>query len=100
MEGITASGISLPLNAYGDRDIPLHLEIVNSDVAFREDIDASFMHLCNYDYVLLENVKIRLSGDKPLVKIWSDAGEVRLKNVDAPNLRVETADEAFFAQPI
>ena len=58
------------------------------------------MHLCHHDYVLLETVKIRIPGDRPLVKIWSEEGEVRMRNVDAPNLRVEKADEAFFAQPI
>lgn len=100
MEGIRATGITLPLNAYGDKDIPLHLEIVRSDIAFREDREASFMHLCHHDYVLLETVKIRIPGDRPLVKIWSEEGEVRLKNVDAPNLRVEKAEEAFFTQPI
>jgi len=100
MEGIRATGISLPLNAYGDKDIPLHLEIVHSDIAFREDREVSFMHLCHHDYVLLETVKIRIPGDRPLVKIWSEEGEVRMRNVDAPNLRVEKADEAFFAQPI
>ncbi|MBR4960204.1 MAG: right-handed parallel beta-helix repeat-containing protein [Clostridia bacterium] len=100
MEGIRASGISLPLNAYGDSEIPLHLEIADSDITFREDREAAFMHLCHYDYVLLENVKIRIPGDKPLIRIWSEEGEIRLKNVDAPNQRVEKSEEPFFAQPI
>jgi len=100
MEGIRASGISLPLNAYGDRDVPLHLEISDSDIAFREDREAAFMHLCHYDYVLLENVKIRIPGDQPLIRSWSDEGEIRLKNVDARNQRVEHSEEPFFAQPI
>lgn len=103
-DGIQATGISLPLNAYGDPDVPLQLEIVRSNITFKEGKDVAFLHLCHHAEVLLDTVQIRYTGDtppeSPLIQLWSKDGRILLNDVDAPNLRIEEATEPFFAQPI
>ena len=98
-ENITASGIRLPLNAYGDRDVPLTLELRGCDVSFAE-IPPAFMHLCHHRRVTLENVTVHGTGDAPLIRRWSKDGVIEIRSCDAPNEAVVDADEQFFAQSI
>ena len=97
MENCTATGIVLPLNAYGDEKIPLLLTIRDCELSFREE--TPFMHLCNYERVLLENLKIHQVGKQPLIKKWSE-GEIVLRGVTSDNKEIVKAEEAFFARPI
>ncbi|MBQ2725471.1 MAG: hypothetical protein IJF78_07185, partial [Clostridia bacterium] len=89
----------LPLNAYGDRDVPLTLELRSCDVSFAE-IPPAFMHLCHHRRVTLDNVTVRGTGDAPLIRRWSDNGVIEIRSCDAPNEAVVDADEPFFAQSI
>ena len=98
-ENITASGIRLPLNAYGDRDVPLTLELRGCDLSFAE-IPPAFMHLCHHRRVTLENVTVHGTGDAPMIRRWSKDGVIEIRGCDAPNEAVVDADEQFFAQSI
>ncbi|MDD3242914.1 MAG: glycosyl hydrolase family 28 protein [Eubacteriales bacterium] len=100
--GVTATGIKLPLDAYGDADTPFALEMKDVDM----ELDASFaapavVHACNFSRLTLENVTVRGKADA-LIATWSQ-GDISLKNVSCqpePAQRVRAADYPFFSAPI
>ena len=104
-ENVEASGISMPLTAYGDPEVPLSLTFRNCSVAFRADAslraDVAFMHLCHFDRVLLDHVSVDNPGTSPLVKTWSDNGELTMRDCTfTGSSAVVAADEPFFARAI
>jgi len=102
-ENVVASGVSMPLDVYGDTNTPVILELKNMDFTFRTGFDAvSFIHACNYERITLKNVTIRGAGKAPLIKTWSE-GKIELKDVkcDIPDeRRVVPATEEFYSRPI
>ncbi len=102
-ENIRASGVSMPLDAYGDTAAPVIVEMVNMDFTFRAGFDkVAFMHAGNYERITLDKVTVRGTGNAPLIKTWS-AGKVELKDVktDIPeDQRVVPATEPFRSKPI
>jgi len=102
-ENITATGISMPLDVYGDTNTPVIVEMKNMDFTFRKGFDAvSFIHACNYERITLDGVTVKGAGRAPLIKTWS-AGKIELKKVscDIPEeRRVVPATEKFFSRPI
>ncbi|MDP4133081.1 MAG: glycosyl hydrolase family 28 protein [Bacillota bacterium] len=80
-ENIKASGISMPLTAYGDKDTKVSVEFKNVDFSFREGYEeTSFMHLCFYKKVIINNVTITNAKSNPLIKTWSD-GDIEIENL-------------------
>lgn len=102
-ENIVATGVSMPLDVYGDTNTPVIVEMKNLDFTFRPGFDAvSFIHACNYERITLDNVSVRGAGKAPLIKTWSP-GKIELKNgkSDIPEeRRVVPATEKFFSRPI
>lgn len=102
-EDITASGVSMPLDIYGDTAIPVSVEIKNMDFTFRNGSDnVSFIHACNYERILLDSVRIKGAGKAALIKTWSK-GSIEMKDVkcDIPEeRRVVPATEPFYSKPI
>jgi hypothetical protein len=102
-ENITASGVSMPLDVYGDVKIPVVLEIKNMDFTFRKGCDrVAFVHACNYERITLERVNIKGTGSAPLIKTWSK-GTIELKDVKCAipePQRVVPATEPFYSRPI
>lgn len=102
-ENIKASGVSMPLDVYGDAKTRVIVEMVNMDFTFRTGFDkVAFMHAGNYERISLENVTIKAAGSAPLIKTWSQ-GKIELKNVksDIPEARqVVPATEPFHSKPI
>lgn len=101
LSGIHATGVTLPLNVYGDRENPIRMEITDSEIHFHESVEPdAFCHLCNHDWFRLQNTTITYKGNGALVKTWSDEGEIRVENLNAPSGKIVKADEPFFAQAI
>lgn len=102
-ENVVASGVSMPLDVYGDTNTPVIVEMRNVDFTFRKGFDAvSFIHACNYERITLEGVTVKGAGAAPLIKTWS-RGAIELKGVecDVPeSRRVVPAAEPFFSRPI
>ncbi len=102
--GIRATGIGMPLTAYGAADCPLILSMEDVDVRFREDVThTAFLHAAHLEQLVLKNVTIRSAADAPLVKLWTQGGRLDLTDVsyDLPREQwVQPAREPFFAQPI
>ena len=100
-ENIKASGVKLPLTAYGSEKVQCNITIKDCDIEFsKEAKGVPFIQAAHFERIMLENVKVVNLADAPLIKKWSD-GEIELKNVEAEdNSYIETATEDFYAQSI
>lgn len=102
-ENIKATGISMPLIAYGDKDIPVTLELVNVDISMRESFEKTdFIHAANYKKILLENVNVGNYQGECLVKSWT-SGDVQCKNVNcgiSEDRIIMQTEEEFVCGPI
>lgn len=103
-EHIKASGISLPLTAYGSPDLPLSLTLRDVEVSFAPEArKQAFVHAANFDTVRLERVRTDTAAGYPLVKRWTQSGEVILRDVTcktSPEKQVVYTEEPFFCKPI
>lgn len=104
-ENIIASGVSMPLTAYGDAEIPVILEIRNLKFAFREGSETiPFMHLCNFERITLESVKIANKSGAPLIKLWPGVtGRTEFSGVECSldeDDFIQPADGPFVCRPI
>ncbi len=80
-ENIKSEGIKRPLVLYGDKDVKASLEVINCSVEFSEDAKCSFMQLCNFDKVLLQDVNVKGCQNEVFIKKWSDDGEILKENL-------------------
>lgn len=103
-ERIHATGIGMPLTAYGSAEVPLSLVLRDVDVAFREDVqNTAFLHTANFDRILLENVRVDKAPDAPLIKSWTEGGTILFRNVSYPLPETEWVkytDEPFKCKAI
>ena len=102
-ENIKATGIELPLTAYGSAELPVDLTLKHVDVSFRDDVkDVDFLHLAYYGNVWLDDVHVTAQGDMHLIKHWTQ-GNISLANVtcSAPeNEWIVEAQEPFYCKAI
>jgi len=101
-KNIKATGVSMPITAYGDETWRITLKMENVDLSLREgheEID--LLHVCNYDEISLKNVTVKNASGGSLIKKWSE-GRILLENVVAEGCKekVKTAEEPFFAMTI
>ena len=98
---ITATGISMPINAYGSEDVPLKLAIENTTIGIRKGADLrALIHAAHFDTIRLCGVRISGFRGDCLVRTWTD-GNVITKDTDAGGALIKKpAGEAFFARPI
>jgi len=81
-ERLAATGIAMPLVAYGDEKTPVAVEIRNARIAFRDGCEqASLMHVCNYARITLDHVAVANRRGSPLIKTWSD-GKIELEHLE------------------
>ena len=99
-ENIKAENISMPLTAYGDKDVKIELELKNIDVSFSAE-NIPFIQGANFDKLILDNVKIN-GNVTSLVKSWTNGGRFYIDNVtgDVPKDDVIYTDEPFICKPI
>lgn len=105
LENIQATGIAMPLTAYGSPDVPVTLTMKNLDISFREDLEenTAFMHAANYERIRMENVTINKKPDAPLIKSWTTSGQIDLRNVTCEipeEERICYTDEPFVCKSI
>ncbi len=101
---IRAANISMPLTAYGSPEEALELTMENVDVTFSpEAAHTAFLHAANYCRITLKDVTVRKKGDAPLIKTWTEGGEILFDNVNCgiPRDRwVVRTDEKFVCKSI
>ena len=98
---IKATGVSMPITAYGSEEIPLTLKIENTDISLREGCGLkALIHAAGYELIKIDGVNISgFSGDC-LVRTWSD-GKIEVKDTEPAGTPVSLpADEKFSAVPI
>lgn len=80
--GIRATGIGMPLTAYGTAACPLLLTMENMEVSFREDgEDVCFLHAAHFEKLRLHNLTLHKKAGAPLVKTWTQGGELDFSNI-------------------
>jgi len=105
-ENIKASGIAMPLTAYGDADVPVEVTLENIEFSFSEGKeDTTFIRAANYKKIRMKNVKVLNAGADHLIKSWDTEkkGEIELINVECSipeENRIVYTDEPFFCQAI
>ena len=100
---VRATGVRLPLTAYGSEEQPLSLTLRDVSVEFAENARAPFMHLAYWDAVRMTRVRIRGVKAPVLIKAWSDGRSVELADCDLGGYAGETfarTDEPFVCTPI
>lgn len=103
-ENIRATGISMPLTAYGDEKEPCSITMKNIEFSFREGFEhTTFMHAANLRMLSMKNVKIQNAFNSTLVKLWGNMiPEMNMENING-NLEDDyliKAEEPFVCQPI
>lgn len=97
---IIATGVAMPLTAYGREGEELSLTLRDIQVSLKDTMAAeSFIHAAHFRRLQLENVTV--TGKLGcLVKTWSD-GDISLKNVTCcAGLEIQKAEEPFFSNAI
>ena len=94
----------MPLTAYGSAEVPLLLTMRDVNVSFREGVvNTAFLHAANFDRILLENVRIEKENDAPLIKTWTQGGQIVLRNITCgipEENRVVYTEEPFICKAI
>jgi hypothetical protein len=93
----------MPLTAYGDKDIPVTLELKNVDISMRPGFETvDFMHVANYKKITLDHVTLHNHRGKYLIKDWTGGNAEFVEvscGVEKENYVVRT-EEPFVCQPI
>ena len=98
---IKAESVSMPITAYGDKNVPVTLKLKNVEITMREGYeDIDLVHICYYDSVVFENLSVSNYKGDCIIKKWSD-GKIVLNNVNCGNAKeVKEAYKPFFTKAI
>ena len=97
-ENISAKGIGMPFNAYGDRENPLTLKLENCDISFSEPSDCAIR---GGNFTLVEAKNVRLENiNGALIKCFGEAGEIRAEGVSGIDRLMDQTDEPFYSKSI
>lgn len=97
-DGIEAKNILMPLNAYGDPVETVDIYIRNSSISFVGDADC-VIRGGNFGRIQIDSVEVK-NLDAPLVKVYGEVGEIKVKDLVGVNDIYTVADEEFEADPI
>ena len=97
-ENISAKGIEMPFNAYGDRENPLTLKLKNCDLSFKESVDC-VIRAGNFALIDAYNVKIENHAGA-LVKCFGNEGAINAVNLMGVGKLIEKTDEPFYSKSI
>ena len=97
-EGIRASGIEMPFNAYGDSENPLTLTLKDCSVAFAQEVDCA-VRGGNFALIEAKNVHFdNLRG--ALVKSHGTPGRICAEGVTGIERLCDVTDEPFASKSI
>lgn len=97
-ENISATGIKMPLNAYGDREEKLTLSFKDCDIAFTEPVECA-IRAGNFRLISAERLTLtNVSG--ALVRCYGESGEIRAEELFGPERLAEHTDEPFSSDDI
>ena len=103
-QNIKASGIKMPINAYGDKEDPVTITMKNIEISDSQEFKAeALIHACHYEKIILEDIRLSNVPCKVLVKRWSTDGEIIIKNIISEldeEAYVKEADTPFFSKRV
>ena len=102
-ENIQASGISMPLTAYGDKDEQCSLTLKNINFSFREGFErVTFMHAANLRYLCMKDITVQNADGGMLVKLWGDiVPEIEMENINGNIVsHIIRTNEEFTCTPV
>ena len=104
-KNITVEGLSLPMVAYGDRDIPFKLNCENIEMELSHDYrDDCLIHAANLERIILNNFNVKNFKGKVIVRNYgNNNGKIILhdSNVGSSDIdMVEETNEKFIVTPI
>ncbi len=95
-KNIKATGVSMPLTAYGDSNTKIDLTLENVSISLREGYeDIDLLHICNYKNVTLNNVSVQNLKKPHAIRAWSK-GNISVENCtgfDTENAVVYTNED-------
>ena len=102
LHNIKATNICMTLTAYGSKEVPLELEITNSEISFRDGAQKEpFMQANHYEKIVLKNIVIKNNESEPLILTWQREGGIEMSNIQADNTCVvELSQRPFECQAI
>ncbi len=98
---IKADAIRLPLTFWGDESQKGSLKLENIQVRFADGADRAFLHLGNYDKVVLRDVTVENLHGTCLIRKWTEDGTVQMENCTCPGFNgvmEELSDTPFVCQ--
>jgi len=99
-KNIKASGISIPINAYGSADEPFTLKLIDTDISIRDGAQlTALVHAANCEKITFKSVKLDGFTGDCLVRAWSDV-PVEAEVSGAECETVKKAETEFFAKSI
>ena len=97
-ENVTASGLNLPLNAYGRAEHPVSLTVRNCEISFASK-PTELIRAANYQSIVLQNVTAQnVIGSA--VCSWGGDGELTVENCTGFSSDVAVAQKPFSCKPI
>ena len=97
-ENVSARGIAMPFNAYGDAENPLTLKLINCDIGFKEDVDCAIRA---GNFALIEAKSLNFSNlNGALVKCFGKEGEIIAEDVNGVERLIDNTDEPFYSKSI
>ncbi len=103
LRNVSAAGITIPINLYGEKSEPVSAFFENVDITLNDSFQKdNVISLCNYKRLVLNNVKINNFKGKTIVKRWSSGADIDMCGVrcDSAASGVADAEEPFETQSI
>ena len=97
-QNIVATGVTMPFNAYGDKETPLNLVLRNLDVTFNKEVN-SVIRGGNFELISVENSTFT-GVNGPLVNCYGKLGEIKTYNVSGIDNVYITTNEEFVSDNI
>lgn len=92
-DNVKAKNISLPFNAYGLKENPLTLRVINCDIKFAKEVDCA-IRSGNFELIKVENSTFtNVLGS--LVKGYGNEGEIQTDNLIGIETLLVKTDEEF-----
>lgn len=82
LRNVTAEGIKNPILLYGDSEKPINFKMGDCSVTFSDErISHDFMHLCNFERIILKNVEVKNFKGDIFIKKWNNSGIIITENL-------------------
>ena len=97
-ENVTASGLNLPLNAYGSAEHPVSVTVRNCQISFAKE-QTELVRAANYRKIFLQNLTVgNVNGSA--VRFWETSGDLCVENCTGFSATAVASETPFTCKPI